>query len=915
MEAPRPDKSIASQPTSTGMPSISEDELAGEADEPPDHRLRQPFTKTAPPPFIRRPSLLTKALHTDTESHSESHDESLGFSSFNRQASRSSTCSTWSGKSDFTSDDGLASNMSSPSNKSTGPLATMAFRQLDFGGPAQEKRSSGSTSPGASRDGRVSESAQTAGDLAVNAASPKIAVEDTLGRKRCISFACGRRDTKPEEKADATTSTQTKVEEKAEVKKRPCMLKFACPSKISWKGLDKENQAGKSTRHESPPPPSPAPFKGRQHRDSDTTIRNESPKTSRKVPSPELSVPEDQEPERSDPSAFHEFASTDEPVEEWVQESTCHRSRLTVQDTLKKENDIRQIGEEAEEEALEEEDEAFEAASDGLDSDEDDMSDAGFHSDDEDGFAESDDDSEGDSDYEWWAPRKSSGIATMAPADGLRPPARRSNSDSSMNSMTSPRYRDTPKRKSRTKPKSTTEALPIRPATPELPDSTDFVCGTLDEDRPLEQAYASCIEQRKAAKHIARPQDIDPTFPTDLSGSDEEDEVSDMPVVYGAREHHTEASLIHGSLEDMHGESTHRGRKSPAENQRATHLSPAPPRLTKHDVTSPPANVDGRRRSPAATIGTTKRLKSPPPPTTSKRLKSPPPPIISKRLKSPPPPNTTSSKRQKSPAPHVVAGAVLAKSNDTQKTTTATRGRALHTSPPSRLLFGHSPRRHHSPKPAQRLTSPPPSRRGSPPGFVPQTMMFGTAFLGHRPQLTHTTSLPRSPNPLARRHGHLTLTPRRTLTNPSAPFEDDDPTSEDDIDKTPHNGLATTQSNYAAASDDDNDNNSSTAEDEEASDEEASGNDTAREAATPTASTYTRGAIDIVQGLERKRLRRRMKFHERYCRKEERKLRNGGGNNEIGGRAKRPVPGRGAERMRQVGIECALYRGKRVLSV
>ncbi len=71
--------------------------------------------------------------------------------------------------------------------------------------------------------------------------------------------------------------------------------------------------------------------------------------------------------------------------------------------------------------------------------------------------------------------------------------------------------------------------------------------------------------------------------------------------------------------------------------------------------------------------------------------------------------------------------------------------------------------------------------------------------------------------------------------------------------------------------------------------------------------TYTRGAIDIVQGLEHKRLRRRQKFYEKYIRKEEKK--------EKERRQRQPQPGRGAERMRQVGVECALYRGKRVLSI
>src|SRR2546421_3785925 len=72
----------------------------------------------------------------------------------------------------------------------------------------------------------------------------------------------------------------------------------------------------------------------------------------------------------------------------------------------------------------------------------------------------------------------------------------------------------------------------MRPSTPELPDSTDFVCGTFDEDRPLEAAYISCREQKKREKHIPVPQDIDPSFPT----TDPEDNDDDDDDAAGAEE-------------------------------------------------------------------------------------------------------------------------------------------------------------------------------------------------------------------------------------------------------------------------------------------------------------------------------------------------------------------------------------------
>lgn len=124
-----------------------------------------------------------------------------------------------------------------------------------------------------------------------------------------------------------------------------------------------------------------------------------------------------------------------------MKETTCHRSRLTIDDTLKKEIDIRKVCEEVDEEALEEDegddeadveegDEAEglddededededEEANDEDDDDEDDESDDGFHSDDEHGFAASDSEGE-DSDYEWWKPGGSTAATSTEQIDRL----------------------------------------------------------------------------------------------------------------------------------------------------------------------------------------------------------------------------------------------------------------------------------------------------------------------------------------------------------------------------------------------------------------------------------------------------------------------------------------------------------------
>ncbi|KAK5001953.1 hypothetical protein LTR60_007248, partial [Cryomyces antarcticus] len=269
---------------------------------------------------------------------------------------------------------------------------------------------------------------------------------------------------------------------------------------------------------------------------------------------------------------FHEFASAEEEVDEWIQESTCHRSRLTVRDTLVKENQIRRLGEEAEEEALADEEdlvveetdtagddddddleEADEDEGDNAEESQDDISDAGFQTDDEEGFAVSDDESDADPENRWWTPGRSTAATSADIPDHIRPTTRRSASESSMSSRDSGRIaHSSSKRKLRRKRR----ALDIlRPGTPELPDSTDFVCGTLDEDRPLEEAYISCMEQRRAANHKFVPQDIDPTFPTsDPDMEEDENDDDNVDVVEESDQH----PFMHGNP-DPHEERETRG--------------------------------------------------------------------------------------------------------------------------------------------------------------------------------------------------------------------------------------------------------------------------------------------------------------------------------------------------------------------
>lgn len=68
-----------------------------------------------------------------------------------------------------------------------------------------------------------------------------------------------------------------------------------------------------------------------------------------------------------------------------------------------------------------------------------------------------------------------------------------------------------------------------------------------------------------------------------------------------------------------------------------------------------------------------------------------------------------------------------------------------------------------------------------------------------------------------------------------------------------------------------------------------------------------RGAIDIVKGLEKKRQRRKEKMWQKMCAK----------NAAKGEKSYKVKPGKGAERMREVGLELQRYRGKgeHILSV
>lgn len=604
-------------PTTTPPAPTSEEDAVADLDEPPEtrpmsrptlldlrHQSTSSFTKHALS-SDKKESLLTSALKSSSAANSPVEEVPP------KRTVRGLSCiSTWSNNSgttaELTSDGGFTSPGTRTSTPSP-PLPSVMFHGIT---PTGNKKPLGQSVAIVAHDDEPVVSLNKATPPANNEQK----VEAVLGRKRCIMFACGGK--KEEKKPADATPKATFAAPKEEALKRPCTIKFACPSKISTDAPSKTKQR----RMPSPAPPArriPSSPKPKVHRDSDSTVRNGSPISVRKVSAVDrtrrLSVNSDLA--KCEKYRFHEFASSEEEVEEWTQEITCHRSRLTIQDTLRIENGLRQLGEEVEEEALEEEDDVDdvdEDEDDDDDDDEDDESDArseatdeGFQTDDEGGFAGSDDESDAGSDYNWWAP--GAGASTAATSiehlDQLRLKLHRTASESSVGSLDSRDGIRAPEPISFRRRKS--KPVNIRAPSPELPDSTDFVCGTLDEDRPLEAAYMSTLERRRAAKHKARPQDIDPSFPASDPElpDDEEDEVSDVENLASESDF-----MLHGRMD-------------------------------------PDANLRGRRmevpkkRSP---LGSPKRLRSPPPPCKRAVHRSPPPPRklfgnSPKRFNSPPP--------------------------------------------------------------------------------------------------------------------------------------------------------------------------------------------------------------------------------------------------------------------------------------
>jgi hypothetical protein len=743
--------------TAANLPAVADDEIPADVDEPPDHRMardqsQSDFHKaTVLPQSDRQESLLTKAFQRSPEMEAYKPEVKVNTDLIRRRSmmSNASLAST----AELTSDGGLTSP--ARTNTPSPPLPRTTYTSF-----ASYSFATKAVHPPATILAKA-ESNDVAQLPEIISVSPKKLPAEP--KKRCITFMCdGKKGmAKPTKEEIPTTTPATPAPENIEAPQpRKCTIKFACsgpnpsdkPSDKSTKTAtpntpqatnSSESQKRTTNRSPSIPRRSPRPTlpSSRSNRDSSSTIRRVSQSPVAVRAKPKYIVADEKTIQASEATRFHEFASGELQEDDWIvkEEDNIPRRKLTINDTLVKENAIRRLGNEAEEEALE--DEENEDEEDGNDSDdendedededvegsvdgsEEDASD-GNESDNEAGFAESDDESDAEGEYAFWTPGRR--LPTReAEASNYRASARRTASASSIDSLNHMEPSQGERRPKR-------RTIKIRPGTPDLPDSTDFVCGTLDEDRPLEDAYVSCMEARKNAKHKHTPQDIDPSFPIS-EPDDEEDEHDDVEAANDSDEH----VWLHGKFEEsddeFHGRrrSTATGRKSPGHSPR--------------------------------------RLHSPPPP---RRLHSPHPP--KQRLRSPPP----------------------------------------------RKLFGHSPKRMRSPPPARTIRSPPAS-----PTAHMSSHAISFAPLGSRPGLTHTKSLPRTPNAFCRQY----RASRIEAANGNS------------IDGGDNDG-------------------------------------------------HVRGAIDIVKGLEQKRQRRREKFYQKHCKKNK------------GQPERRPQPGKGAERMKELGL-------------
>lgn len=552
---------------------ISEDDAAPEADEPDLRPLgmspaTKKFQKSAVPRVPESASLLTKALQSPSED--DSHDNYSPSKISRRRRSFASTISIAS-TAEYSCDTGFTT----PARTSS-PSPRLAQKEV-FESTAPRKEE----------------------------------------KKRCISFACAAPRPTPVIAAPAPKPAA------AEVPQKKSSIRFACNSRPA-------TEQTKPVRNTPPPATLSTPPTVKKYRSpsaNSRSARSVTPKRSSNSPVATRKgwFTADFKDLQAEGSRFHEFASDEVQDDDWIrQDKANQRRKLTIDDTLVKELAIRKLGKEAEEEAEQEEaeDDANddEAADDLEDEDADDDEDdedeedeedldldddesgygtepesEGYRTDEEVGFADSDD--EDDELVLWW-PGTSSGSKTAIALLSRRMSIGQSLGNMSDSSAFSPGC--TLQRRMKI-PRSSPRAT-RRPGTPELPDSTDFVCGTLDEDRPLEDEYMSCMAAKRQEKLRLIPQDFDPSFPT--SDPEDDDDEAFKPLHRISDEH----VWLHGELEDLDHEGDERHDRSRKKVTSPRRMHSPPPRARGR---SPPPRRLFDRHSPP------RRMRSPAPPMAS----------------------------------------------------------------------------------------------------------------------------------------------------------------------------------------------------------------------------------------------------------------------------------------------------------
>lgn len=581
----------------------SNPEEAEEVDEPPETRCH----KTSPQQFrrtvVRRPSeqtsLLTKAIMGAPDNDiREEHHSAFNLGRRRSMASNVSVAST----ADLTSDTGLTSP--ARTNTPSPPIPEAIVSQL-HGVPPQPKPTAHAVET------------QNTADLKAKPQSELQPTPQDAPHKRSIQFACTAR---PFTEQGAARAARAKTPSTQEHPRRPS-VKFACPTRTSSTQSTPPRQttaprlSPKAKKPESPSTPK---------KSSSIPAGSATPRPAgsfRKLSNTPGARPKFLRANSNDfvneGSHFHEFACEMSREEDWIRhDSAAAKYKLTINDTLTKENHIRRIGKEAEEEAEmeeeeegvideddEEDDEEDEDVDDqdedgDEDEDEDEYEDDdnysisdGYRTDEETGFASSDESDEGETDMVLWTLSKSPAVRPNLKLPTVRRASLNDHSDSSTTTTSSPR-------------RSKMQRIKPQQNTPDLPDSTDFVCGTLDEDRPLEEAYLSCLAARRNEKLRVIPQDIDPSFPAS-EPEDEDDEDIYNPVHHDSDDN----DFLHGRMEDLHHEQdrSRRRRKNEKASPRRYH-SPPPKRHV-----SPAPKARGRSPKPLFHRQSPRRMRWPAP--------------------------------------------------------------------------------------------------------------------------------------------------------------------------------------------------------------------------------------------------------------------------------------------------------------